>query len=57
MPSKDDKIGALWIKEKNGKVYMTGEINGQKVVLFMNGYKEQEKHPDWIAYKSQPRPS
>ncbi len=57
MPGKDDKIGALWFKSSKGKDFFTGEVNGVKVVIFQNGYKESDKHPDWIVYKSKPRES
>lgn len=56
MPNKEDKIGALWQrKTRDGQDYFTGEINGMKIVVFANGYKQSEKHPDWVCYKSQPR--
>jgi hypothetical protein len=52
----DDKIGALWIKEKDGKVYMTGDVNGVQVVVFRNTYKaEGSREPDWRVFKSKPR--
>lgn len=52
MPKNDEKIGALWLKSSSRGDYFTGEINGQKIVVFANGYKQSEKHPDWIVYKS-----
>lgn len=55
MPSKDDKLGALWQKTGPKGDYFTGEINGQKIVIFANGFKQSDKHPDWIIYKSVPR--
>ena len=55
----NNKIGALWINEKNGKKYMSGsvEINGQaiRIVVFKNNYKEQDKHPDYNIMLSQPQ--
>lgn len=50
-----DELGALW--EKNGAKgpYMTGTINGQKVVLFKNGNKSSDKQPDWRVLKAKPR--
>ena len=56
MPNKDDKLGALWLKSSAKGEYFSGEVNGQAIVVFPNGYKQSEKHPDWIIYKSQPRP-
>lgn len=60
MPNKDDKIGALWMKQtRDNADYFKGsiEIGGQRqeIVIFRNGFKEAEKHPDYIVYKSQPR--
>ena len=62
MPRKEDKIGALWAKSgRDNVVYYKGsiELGGerQEVVVFRNGYKEQDKHPDLIVYRSQPRDS
>ncbi len=55
MPNKDDKLGALWVRSGPKGDYMTGEINGVKVVIFTNGYKQTDKHPDYGVYKSKPR--
>lgn len=55
MPEKNEKIGALWLKTSDRGDYFTEEINGQKVVVFPNGFKQSEKHPDWVIYKSRPR--
>jgi hypothetical protein len=59
MPNKEDKLGALWQKSSSKGDYFSGqiEINGTKhdVVIFANGYKQEDKHPDWIIYKSQLR--
>jgi len=56
MPNKDAKIGALWARTtKNGTPYYSGEIDGQRVVIFPNGYRQTDKHPDFIVYKDQPR--
>ena len=51
-----DELGALWLKEKNGKVYMTGTINGQDVVVWSNDRKEPgSRQPDWRVMRSKPR--
>lgn len=56
MPDQTDKLGALWQRTSaKGVVYMTGEVGGQKIVIFANGHKETDKHPDWVIYKSKPR--
>jgi uncharacterized protein (DUF736 family) len=56
MPTQEDKLGALWLKTSaKGAKFMSGKINGVDVVIFKNTFKEEEKHPDYIVYKSQPR--
>lgn len=50
-----DEIGALWEKDGRKGVYMTGTINGEKVILFKNGNKRSDKSPDWRVMKSKPR--
>lgn len=52
-----NEIGALWEKAGKKGPYMTGTINGVRVVLFRNGQKRGEKAPDWRVLKSQPRES
>lgn len=49
-----DEVGALWIKHGPNSDYMTGEINGIKVVVF-KAKKTSEKSPDWRVLKSKPR--
>ncbi len=48
-----DELGALWIKHGPNSDYMTGEINGIKVVVFKSK-KTSEKSPDWRVLKSKP---
>lgn len=53
MASQEPTIGALWSKEKNGKVFLSGKINGVQVVAFQNTYrKEGSNQPHWNVYKS-----
>jgi hypothetical protein len=56
---KEDKLGALWAKSGGKGDYFSGEIEiggvKTKVVVFANGFKQGDKHPDWIIYKSQPK--
>lgn len=60
MPEQKEKsIGALWKKESSkGTTFLSGEleIEGKKhrIVVFKNTYKEQEKHPDYRIFLSQP---
>lgn len=52
----DDELGALWIKTSARGEYMTGEINGVKVVCFPNDRKPAGSNaPDWRVLKSKPR--
>jgi len=51
------ELGALWVNVKQGtnEKYLTGAINGEKVIIFKNKYKEEnEKAPDFRVYKQQP---
>jgi hypothetical protein len=47
-----DELGALWEKAGAKGPYMTGTINGQRVVVFKNGNKGSEKAPDWRVLKA-----
>ena len=52
-----EKCGSLWVhQDKNGNDYMTGVIDGKKIVVFSNKHKQEDKHPDWIIYPQQDRP-
>lgn len=56
MPRNPDELGALWSKKSNGGAeFMTGTINGVKVVVFKNRNKTEDKHPDWHVLKAKPR--
>jgi uncharacterized protein (DUF736 family) len=56
MPEQNqDELGVLWEKDSPRGLYMTGIINGQKVVVFKNTRKTAEKHPDWRVLKAKPR--
>ena len=57
MPKNPDEIGALWQKEKNGKIYFTVIVNDVKVVIFPNDRKQTEKQPDYRVLISRPRPA
>jgi hypothetical protein len=49
-----NEIGALWLKAGAKGDYLTGEINGVKVVCFAV-QKRSEKSPTWRVLKAQPR--
>lgn len=52
-----DELGALWTKTSaNGKTYMTGEINGVKVVCWP-AKQTSDKSPDWRVMRSKPKPT
>jgi hypothetical protein len=59
MPDRADKVGALWVKTSARGDFMTGEVtvNGvtQQIVVFANQFKDAEKKPDWVIFKSRPR--
>jgi uncharacterized protein (DUF736 family) len=49
------KIGAFWLKEKNGKKYMSGKIDkplaaGATLLVYKNDYKQEDKHPDYTIH-------
>lgn len=57
---KQKSIGALWSKTSGRGDYFTGQIeladgSKLKIVVFRNGYKTEDKHPDWRIYESKPK--
>jgi len=46
------QIGALWRGiTKNGDEYFSGTLgNKARLVIFLNGYKKTDKHPDYLVY-------
>ncbi len=49
-----DELGALWLKSGSRGEYMTGEINGVKVVCFPVT-KGGPNGPSWRVMKSKPK--
>lgn len=47
MPKDENEIGALWLKERDGKKWLSGKIDGKSVVVFRNERKNSEKQPDY----------
>lgn len=48
------EVGALWlnVNQKTNEKYLTGQINGEKVIMFKNKYKDENpKAPDFRVYK------
>lgn len=50
-----DEIGALWSKTSARGEYMTGTINGERVVCFRNDRQTSDKAPTWRVLKAKPR--
>jgi hypothetical protein len=51
-----DELGALWEKSGAKGPYLTGEINGVKVVCFRNTKAhDNPKAPAWRVLKSKPQ--
>lgn len=47
-----NELGALWVKTSPRGDYMTGTINGEKIVVFKNENKGASgKGPDWRVFK------
>ena len=45
------QIGGLWEnKDKKDNVYLSGYLGNAKIIIFKNGFKKEQKHPDWIMY-------
>jgi uncharacterized protein (DUF736 family) len=55
MPRNPDEIGAMWEKTSGRGPYMTGTINGERVVMFKQTDKTNDKAPDWRVLKAKPR--
>jgi len=48
------KIGALWKgKTKAGDPMLSGKMGDARLIVFKNGYKKENKHPDFIVYVTQ----
>lgn len=52
MESNLEKVGALWQNTSaEGKSYFNLDLEGQKFVVFPNGFKSEEKQPDFLVYE------
>ena len=54
MNKNPDEIGALWARDSAKGPYLTGEVNGVKVVCFQN-HSGNPKAPAWRVMKSRPK--
>ena len=53
---KKKSIGALWEKlDKNGNPYFSCKYKDEDVIIFKNGFKEQDNHPDYLIYEREKR--
>lgn len=44
-------IGGLWVNKTNaGEIYLSGYLNGARLLIFKNNFKEHEKQPDYVMY-------
>lgn len=49
------KLGAVWRgKSKDGKTMLTGLMGDARLIILPNGFKTEEKHPDYIVYVASP---
>jgi len=47
-----EKVGALWQNTSaEGNPYFNLDLNGDKFVVFPNGFKSEEKQPDFLVYE------
>ena len=52
MESTLEKVGALWQNTSaDGKQYFNMDVEGSKYVVFANGFKQEEKQPDFLIYE------
>lgn len=67
MADDKTKVGALWQREGSRGTYHMGTIDAEavkmalgqgktKLIVFGNGYKTEDKHPDLIVYLADPKP-
>lgn len=53
---KNERIGALWFNtSKAGNKYLQGTIDTEqgKIIIFKNNKKKENKHPDYVIFKSE----
>lgn len=42
-------IGGLWANvSKKGELYFTGYLNGARLLILPNNFKEKDSHPDYV---------
>ena len=56
MPKDPNEIGALWQKTSGNGDYMTGTVNGERIVVFQNTKRSSDNSPNWRILKARPKP-
>jgi len=55
--AKKKEIGALWLRQGKNQQFLSGklEFDGKKleIVVFPNGFKDDDRKPDYLIYESQ----
>jgi uncharacterized protein (DUF736 family) len=47
------KCGAAWSRvSKNGKKFLSVDLDGRKLMIFKNERKEKEAHPDYEIFET-----
>lgn len=50
-------LGGLWVNEtKDGQQYLSGYLGQAKLLIFINQYKQEDKHPDYVMYVAPNKP-
>lgn len=45
------QLGGLWKgTDKQGNEYFSGYLGNARLIIFKNGYKKEDKHPDYVMY-------
>lgn len=48
------QVCGLWKgTDKNGKTFLSGSLGNVRVMIFLNTFKSDEKHPDYRMYVSE----
>lgn len=48
------QVCGLWKgTDKNGKTFLSGSLGNVRVMIFLNAFKADEKHPDYRMYVSE----
>ena len=50
------RIGGLWRNTNARGTYLSGKLGQAKLLVFENGHKADDKHPDYIMYVAPSKP-